>query len=198
MDPLTIISGVAGIATAGSALANALYSVISGIRNAPREMVDIADSIRELSTILRELRHTARRGRRLFSDRLFRELHSAVRRIRQIHDDVFRLLDGGDGGVARVVWAFRKSKATKLLTTIASHKCSAQLIATTMVLALDTRDHAAYVAFVVRIVGDKLIRVAGEGTRTRPRGRTTKTNALLSAEKQRTWSRPRSGLSRRW
>ena len=42
MDPLSIISGIVGITTAGATLASVLYDIIHNIRDAPREMVDIA------------------------------------------------------------------------------------------------------------------------------------------------------------
>jgi len=140
MDPLTIISGIAGVATAGSALANALYNIISSIRDAPREMVDVADSIRELSTVLRELRRATNQGKKLFKTRLFKAIHSATRRVREVHEDVLDLLDGGEGGLAKIVWAFRRSKAAKLLTRIEAHKSTVQLMATTMLLSLAARD----------------------------------------------------------
>lgn len=148
MDPFSIISGVAGIATAGSALASTLFDIISSIRDAPREMIDIARGIRELSTILRELRGIFKQGRRLFKDRLFKAIRSATHRIEDVHDEIDDLLDHDGGNMARVLWAFRKSKATKLLAKIESHKSTVQLIATTMLLAVEERKYHACVAAV--------------------------------------------------
>lgn len=143
MDPFSIISGVAGITTAGSALASTLFDIISSIRDAPREMIDIARGIRELSTILRELRGILKQGRRLFKDRLFKAIRSATHRIADVHDEIDDLLDHDGGNMARVLWAFRKSKATKLLAKIESHKSTVQLIATTMLLAVEERKYHA-------------------------------------------------------
>lgn len=42
-----------------------------------------------------------------------------------------------------MLWAFRKSKATKLLAKIESHKSTVQLIATTMLLAVEERKYHA-------------------------------------------------------
>lgn len=143
MDPFSIISGVAGIAIAGSALASTLFDIISSIRDAPREMIDIARGIRGFSTILRELRGILKQGRRLFKDRLFKAIRSATHRIEDVHDEIDDLLDHDGGNMARVLWAFRKSKATKLLTKIDSHKSTVQLIATTMLLAVEERKYHA-------------------------------------------------------
>jgi hypothetical protein len=146
MDPFSIISGVAGVATAGAALASALYDLIHNIRDAPREMVDIARGIRELASVLREMRRILKRGRDLFTDRLFKSIRSATHRIKEVHNEVDQLLDHNGGGLARVLWAFRRSKATQLLAKIESHKSTAQLIATMMLLALEERKHSKYVS----------------------------------------------------
>jgi hypothetical protein len=142
-DPFSIISGVAGIATAGSALASTLFDIISSIRDAPREMIEIARGIRELSTILRELRGIFKQGGRLFKDRLFQAILSATHRIEGVHDKISDLYDNKGGNMARVRWAFRKSKATKLLARIESHKSTVQLIVTTMLLAVEERKYHA-------------------------------------------------------
>jgi hypothetical protein len=153
MDPLSIISGVAGVATAGSALASVLFNIIATIRDAPREMIDIAHSTRELSAVLRELRRVLRRGKGLFKDTLFRAIRSAISRIRGIHEDVYYLLDSSGEGLARVIWAFRKSKATKLLAQIESHKSTVHLMATTMLLAIEERKYAKSVTLVGHVIG---------------------------------------------
>ncbi|KAK1834935.1 hypothetical protein QBC39DRAFT_182227 [Podospora conica] len=139
MDPFTIISGVAGIATASSALASTLFDIISTIRDAPREMTDIARGIRELSAILRELRSVFKKGRRLFKVRLFKSIGSVTRQIERVHEEIKDLLKHNGRTMARVQWAFRKSKATRLLAKIESHKVTVGLIATTMLLAVKER-----------------------------------------------------------
>ncbi|KAJ9138951.1 hypothetical protein NKR23_g8267 [Pleurostoma richardsiae] len=142
MDPLSIISGVAGVAMAGSTIASVLYDMISNIRDAPSQMIDIARGIRELSSVLKELRGVLKKGRKLFKDRLYRSVRSATRRIEDIHEEIDALLDHHGGGLSRVIWQFRKSKATNLLAKIETHKSTVQLIATTMLLAVMERKHS--------------------------------------------------------
>jgi hypothetical protein len=167
MDPLSVISGVAGVATAGAALSSALFQLIATIRDAPREMIDIAHSIRDLSSVLRELRRILRRGKGLFKDSLFRAVRSATNRIRGIHEDIDELLDPSGGGLARVIWAFRKSKATKLLAQIESHKSTVHLMATTMLLAMEERKYTKYgsMGITLPIYGAALL-TRHAGTRT--------------------------------
>ena len=141
MDPLSIISGIAGVATAGSALASVLYNIIHNIRDAPREMVDIARGVRELSSILRELRRILKRGTKLFKKSLFRGIVSVTRRIGDIHKDIDGLISENDGALARLKWVFRKAKATSLLGKIESHKSTVQLLSTIMLLAIQERNH---------------------------------------------------------
>lgn len=74
---------------------------------------------------------------------LLRAITSVLTRIEDTHDKVDGLL-GAEGGLSLVLWAFRKSKATKLLATIESHKSTVQLMATTITLALVQRQHTAY------------------------------------------------------
>lgn len=146
MDPLSIISGVTGVATACSALASTLYDFICTIRGAPQEMIDIARGIRELSVVLRELRGILKQGRHIFKNRLYMAITSSTERIADIHDKINGLLDPDGGGLARIMWAFRKSKATKLLASIESHKSTVQLIATLMMLAIEGRKHTRLVS----------------------------------------------------
>jgi len=151
MDPLSIISGVAGVAAAGVALSSALYDLVASISNAPKEMVEIAQGIHDLSTVLRELRRGMRKSRKMLSGRLFRSVSSVMDRIRDIHDKVDQLLDA-EGSLARLLWAFRKSKAMKLLAIIESHKSTVQLIAVTITLAVVQREHTEYVLSMLRYV----------------------------------------------
>lgn len=141
MDPLSIISGVVGVATAGSMLSGALFNLISTIHGAPREMTDIARGICDLSLVLRELRWVLREGHAVHRDRLLRAIKSAVRRIRQIHRDVDGLIAGDDGPspVVRILWVFCKSKTAVPLARIESHKSTVHLMVTTMLLAMEQR-----------------------------------------------------------
>ena len=134
------MGSVAGVATVGVALSSALYDIVAAIRDAPKEMAEIAQGIQELSIVLGELRRVLKKARKLLRDRLLKAVSSAMERIQATHDKVDRVLDV-EGGLARVFWAFRRSKATKLLATIESHKSTVQLMATTITLAIVQREH---------------------------------------------------------
>ena len=143
MDPLSIAGSVAGVATVGVALSSALYDIIAAIRDAPKEMLQIAQGISDLSTVLRELQRVLKKARTLLRDRLLKAVSSIMCRIRDTHDKIDGLLDV-DSGLARILWAFQRSKATKLLATIESQKSTIQLMATTVTLAIVQKENNRY------------------------------------------------------
>ncbi|KAI1373083.1 hypothetical protein F4677DRAFT_430194 [Hypoxylon crocopeplum] len=138
MDPLSIIAGVAGISQAGASLSRAIYGMVSAVRNAPKEIYDIARGISDLSMVLRELRHVLRQGKQIIKRRLLRKVKSAVRRIAHIHqeiDDLLQLASGFD----RLKWVFRRTKASQLLYSIEAHKTGINMVLQTMCLALQLK-----------------------------------------------------------
>jgi len=143
MDPLSVASGVAGVAMAGVAISSALFDLVASVRDAPKEMLEMGQSIHDLATVLRELRRVLRRARKMLRSRLLRAVGSVLDRIRDTHDRVDRLLDV-EAGLVRIFWAFRRARATKLLATLESHKSTVQLMATTITLALVQRQDAGY------------------------------------------------------
>ncbi|KAI8628741.1 hypothetical protein F5Y19DRAFT_112493 [Xylariaceae sp. FL1651] len=138
MDPLSIIASIAGVSTAGVSLSRAIYDVISTVRNAPKEITDIARGLSDLSFILRELRRVLKDGKDIYRRKLIRRVGSAVRRVGRVQDEIGRLLDGS-GGLAKLKWIFRKSKTMALLYTIESHKTGINMILHTMMLAVQLK-----------------------------------------------------------
>lgn len=58
MDPLSIIAGVAGIATAALQSSVALHDVLKAIKNAPRDIEKLSDETKDLSSIIESLQST--------------------------------------------------------------------------------------------------------------------------------------------
>jgi len=111
-------------------------------------MLGVVRGTRELSAILRELRRVLKKGQHIFRRRLYKSIRSATNRIGDLHSEIHSLLEHDSGKIARVNWAFRKSKATRLLARIESHKSTVQLIATTMLLAIAERKHSVLVNLI--------------------------------------------------
>ncbi|KAI3319687.1 hypothetical protein HD806DRAFT_525351 [Xylariaceae sp. AK1471] len=138
MDPLSIIASIAGISTAGISLSLAIYDVVSSVRNAPREVSAIARGLSDLSFILRELRRVLKDGKDIYHRKLIRRVASAVKRVGRVQGEIEALLDGS-GGLTRLKWIFRKSKAMELLYAIESHKTGISMILHIMMLAVQLK-----------------------------------------------------------
>ncbi|KAJ3549091.1 hypothetical protein NM208_g683 [Fusarium decemcellulare] len=138
-DPLSIIAGVAGVATAGVSLVGALYDTIDTYRNAPKEIRSMARGIQDLSLVLDQLKEVLIDGRELHTRRLLRSIALAIRHIENVHEDVWDIIERGNSGFARVKWAFRKTKIKDLTSKIEAHKGTLQLVCTTLLLAIQQK-----------------------------------------------------------
>ncbi|KAH6649516.1 hypothetical protein F5144DRAFT_607669 [Chaetomium tenue] len=54
MDPLSLLAGIAGVATAGIQVSKAIYDLVSTIRGTPKEISDIARGVSDLSMVWKE------------------------------------------------------------------------------------------------------------------------------------------------
>jgi hypothetical protein len=138
MDPLSLLAGIAGVATAGVQVSKAIYDLISTIHGTPKEITDIARGVSNLSMILRELRIALKEGSKLYRRKLLRRVSSAIRRIEQIHAQIHDMVSGVTG-FASLKWLFRRSKTMNLLYQIESHKNGINMILHIMTLAVQTR-----------------------------------------------------------
>jgi hypothetical protein len=121
MDPPSLLASIAGVSTAGVSLSKAIYDLISSLRGAPEELSNISRNISDLSLILAELRRVLRDGRKLYRRKLLRRVSSAIRRIKKIQETIHDLISEV-GGLVRLKWLFRRSKAMQSLYQIESHK----------------------------------------------------------------------------
>lgn len=120
MDPFSVISGVAGVATAAASLASYLHNLLSDIRDAPRDMRDMAGVVRELSDVLRELRGALRRGEGLLRPKMYGSIDVTTARIKELQRDIRALVESS-GVVSRVLWTLRsKARAERLVGRIDS------------------------------------------------------------------------------
>ncbi|KAF4450172.1 hypothetical protein FALBO_16528 [Fusarium albosuccineum] len=138
-DPLSIIAGVAGVATAGVSLVGVLYDTIDTYRNAPKEIRSMARGIQDLSLVLDQLKKVLIDGRELHTRRLLGSIALAVRHVENVHEDIWDIIERGDSGFARVKWAFRKTKMKGLTSKIEAHKGTLQLVCTTLLLAIQQK-----------------------------------------------------------
>lgn len=139
MDPLSIIAGVAGIATAGVSLVEVLFDTIDSYQNAPKDIVAIARGVQDLSIILDQLKQVLIDGRNMHTRWLLRSVASAIRQIEYVHTEVWELIPRSSSGFDRVKWTFRKGKIRDLLNKMETQKSTVQLVCTTLLLAIQQK-----------------------------------------------------------
>ena len=137
MDPLSIVAILAGIfkvVKTGTSLSKDLHHFFASIQNAPREILDIAARISDLSFILGELHDFLEKNKDLCKRRLLNIINSTMSRISAIHKDLKNLMDGHTA-MQRLLWVYNKSEVQYKLSVIESHKSGIQLIQNTLLLA---------------------------------------------------------------
>ncbi|CAG7559366.1 unnamed protein product [Fusarium equiseti] len=123
MDPLSIIAGVAGIATAGTQLSHTLYRIIRAARNAPRDMDRIAREMLCLTDTLDHLRDILKIGQPYSKPSYFDAINRVMKNIQATQDEISNIV--ADKTIrARLTW---HNKATGFLSDIGNHKVTLTL-----------------------------------------------------------------------
>ena len=119
MDPISILSALAGITSAGATVVASLYTLVQTVRNAPAEMKDIAREMSDLTCVLEHLHELASEGHRLqlVKPGLFRIVKSSVENIGKTQDEILGMID--DRSIIR---RLRWKKSKPLLDQIQTHK----------------------------------------------------------------------------
>ena len=87
MDPFSVIgllSGLAGVPSAGASLSKTLYDTVSTVRGAPREMLSIAEGVADLPIVLDQLRRVLRDGKHVHRRNLRKGIHGVWCRIEDV------------------------------------------------------------------------------------------------------------------
>ncbi|KAF4470436.1 hypothetical protein FALBO_2666 [Fusarium albosuccineum] len=122
MDPLSVLASVAGIATAGAALANTLFRLIKTVRHAPREIRAIAIEMSSLTATLEHLHDILTNGASYTKPSFLQGVQHVVKMIRSTQDDISSMIS--DQTIfARGRWM----KAAGLLSDIQKHKVTLTL-----------------------------------------------------------------------
>ncbi|RYP66303.1 hypothetical protein DL771_007885 [Monosporascus sp. 5C6A] len=133
------MGSVAGVASAGASLSTALFDIIAAYRDAPRDIAEMARGVSDLSLVLDHLIDVIREGEKIYRRKLLWSVDSAIQRIDDVHEEIWHLVDAGNGSLARMRWVFRRSKTSQLLFKIEAHKSTLQIVTTTLLLAVEQR-----------------------------------------------------------
>lgn len=165
MDPLSIISGVAGIASAGTALVSSLYTLVKTVRNAPREMRDVAKEMTSLTSALEYLVEIISDGHSIATRQYLSGIKSVLGSIESTQNEIMDMI------VDRSIlsrWKWRRAKS--LLEDVRAHQNMVSMQVAILNLGMLKKNFGRYVystRFVVVMWLTESIRVV---RRKQPRG----------------------------
>ncbi|KAF1838994.1 hypothetical protein BDW02DRAFT_644118 [Decorospora gaudefroyi] len=127
MDPLSIITGIAGIAAASAQLGVSVHAFSDKFKNAPVQMREIASNMTLLSSILQTLSTILEQGKGVYKPQVLTDTGSIMQRMKKIQDEVRKIVSSR-GLRARVKWALSCGAVTELLDKIEALKSSLNLV----------------------------------------------------------------------
>ena len=139
MDPLSVISGIAGISTAGATLVSSLYTLVQTVRHAPRHMREVAKEMASLTCTLEHLHEIISDGHAIASRRYFHGIMSVVSSIRKTQDEILDMIETRSI-MKRVRWINAKS----LLAEIQTHKSTVSMQVVILTLGIIKKDATQY------------------------------------------------------
>lgn len=127
MDPISVLGTAAGVATTAAQISLSLYEIADRIKNAPKEMIAIAEHMQTFSSILNTLQENLEEHPDLFQPRIYEDTGMLVARLKIEQDAVHRLVKKYSG-LHRIKWAFRKPIAGVILSRIEGLKSSLHVV----------------------------------------------------------------------
>ena len=132
MDPISILASIAGVATAGTQVASALFSLVKAVRNAPREMRDIANEMTDLTCVLGHLHDILLAGHSFSRPSYLGAIGAAINNVETTQQEIRGLIDDKSYR-KRLMWG-KASRA--LLNEIGKHKITINLQVSILSLAI--------------------------------------------------------------
>jgi hypothetical protein len=134
-DPVSILASIAGVATAGVSISMCLYDITHTLKQAPKEVADMAKELSLLSSILRNLRSVIKQSAGLCKPRLIADTKEVLGKIKGVFRDIKALARDSCSALNRLKWLFRSSRAKAMLARIEGFKATVNLILGTLQLA---------------------------------------------------------------
>ncbi|KAF1833788.1 hypothetical protein BDW02DRAFT_499724 [Decorospora gaudefroyi] len=135
-----IIASALTVGECAAQLSLALFSVVQTLRNAPKEIADIAEEISLLAESLQTLADIIGAHQNLCKPALFKNTHDIILRYKQFDTEIKKLIDT-PGKLAGLKWFINKPKAKGLLKKVEGIK-------TALVLELN----------IIRLAREELVR----------------------------------------
>ena len=144
-DPLSISASVVAVATAAIQLSATVYDFIRKVRNAPREMRQVASSMLMLGEIMKEIAAVLKKGGDVYQKSLVDRVKAIVNMFENVHEEVKQILASRRTSKSRMVyswvlWPLEARNLAELLGRVEALKSSTQLVLHTIVLAIMQND----------------------------------------------------------
>lgn len=135
-EPLSLLASIAGVATAGATIAIGLAELAHTIKHAPKEVVDLANELTFLSSLLQNLKLAIKSHGHLCKKKLVSDIRAILRNIRKVHVEVKKLALESSSNFYRMKLFFRAPKTKATIARVESFKATVNLIYNTLQLAI--------------------------------------------------------------
>lgn len=135
-DPLSVLAGIAGVATAGLAISKMMYEIAHTVKHAPKEVSEMAGELTLLSSVLRHLRSAMAECIDMCKPRLIRDIRGTVSKIKDLHAKIKDLTKNSTRSFYRVELLFKSPKTKNLLEQVGAFKDSVAVMISTVQLAV--------------------------------------------------------------
>lgn len=140
MDPLSVQASVAGIATAGAALANTLFRLVRTVRHAPREIQSVAIEMSSLASTLEHLHDVLATGASCAKPSFLQGVEAVVANITSTQDEISTMISN-----ETIFERLRWMKAAGLLSDIEKHRVTVTLQTSILSAAILVKSTTTYV-----------------------------------------------------
>jgi hypothetical protein len=146
-DPVSLLGTIAGVASLAASVSVTLYDVIGVVKNAPKDMSEIAGDLSLLSSILENVREIVQHPG-IYKGKLAHDLIRILSKVEELAREIKRKLKNRRG-IKQVVWLFRSRTVKELRGKIKAQKSTLNTVLSTLQLAATVRRR-----YVVRRISD--------------------------------------------
>jgi len=154
MDPLSLTASIIAVVDVGVEISTQLSRLARKMKNAGKEVAEIADEINSLSSAVQNLhlclKEGMHRGEPVYSECMVVDIEHLLKRIEVLHEETWELLPGKRRRAAKdkqvelnvldcFKWIFKSSKAREIMKKMDSLKSTLSVMMTTLQLALQQK-----------------------------------------------------------
>ena len=152
MEPLSVATSVADVATMGVHLSQTIYKLIAAFHEAEREMSSIANDVSHLAMVLNELQGVLRRESRVYRRRMVRVVNDILDNCEGVFESISNCIVQNPQDTRsskqferRVRWYFQRHRVQQLQAGLESMKSTLNVLLHVLHLARVTEAAESFV-----------------------------------------------------